>query len=362
LTLCLTAAGARTFYFYRKVRGRPVRYKIGRFPEWTVKAARDEVDKLKGRVARGEDPQADRVQARQEATWGDLFAYWLDYSRRHKKTWREDQRVYNKFLAPLARRKLSTITRRDVETLHAKIGEQNGTYQANRVLEIIRAAFAKADRVGWRGDNPAVGVPKFPERSRDRHLEAHEVRPFFAALAAEPPLTRDFFMLALLTGARRSNLQAMRWEDINLEAGIWRIPQTKSGQAVLVPLIPAAVEILRNRQVESDGSPWVFSTRSKAGHLMEPKTAWARVCKRARLADLRLHDLRRTLGSWQAAVGSSLPIIGKSLGHRDGSPATAVYARLSLDPVRESVERAGTALLQAGGLLDGPTREEEADG
>ena len=338
LCLSVTAGGSRVFYLYRKIRGRPVRYKIGAFPEWSVRAAREQADKLKGRIAQGEDPQADRVQARGEATWGDLFAYWLDYARRHKKTAAEDQRLYNKFLEPLAGRQLSTISRRDVELLHAKVGERSGPYQANRVLEIIRAAFAKADRIGWRGDNSAAGVPKFPERSRDRHVEAHELRPLFEALTAEPPLTRDFFTLALLTGARRSNLQGMEWADINLDAGIWRIPHSKSGQAVLVPLIPLAVEILRNRREAAGDSPWVFATHSKVGHLVEPKTAWKRVCERAGLADLRVHDLRRTLGSWQAALGSSLPIIGKSLGHRDGSPATAVYARLTLVLRQSSID------------------------
>jgi len=308
-------------------------------------------DKLKGRIARGEDPQAERVQTRCEATWGELFAYWLDYARRHKKTWQEDQRLYGKFLRPLATRQLSSISCRDLETLHAKIGERSGPYQANRVLEIVRAAFGKADRIGWRGENPAAGVAKFPERSRDRHLQAHELRPLFEALAAEPPLFRDFFTLALLTGARRSNLEAMRWEDLNLAVGVWRIPETKSGDPVLVPLIPAAVNILRRRQNEADSSPWVFATRSKHEHLVEPKTAWKRVCERAGLTDLRIHDLRRTLGSWQAALGASLPIIGKSLGHRDGSPATAIYARLTMDPVRDSVEKAGAAMLEAGGQL-----------
>jgi len=65
------------------------------------------------------------------------------------------------------------------------------------------------------------------------------------------------------------------------------------------------------------------------------------------LKDLKIHDLRRTLGSWQAAAGVSLPIIGKSLGHRT-TTATAIYARMNLDPVRESVSAAVTAMMTAG--------------
>jgi integrase len=79
---------------------------------------------------------------------------------------------------------------------------------------------------------------------------------------------------------------------------------------------------------------------------MEPKTAWKRILTRAGIQDLRIHDLRRTLGSWQAATGASLPIIGKSLGHKSLG-ATQIYARLNLDPVRESLNKATDALLQA---------------
>ena len=79
---------------------------------------------------------------------------------------------------------------------------------------------------------------------------------------------------------------------------------------------------------------------------MEPKTAWKRIIARAGIKDLRIHDLRRTLGSWQAAAGSSLPIIGKSLGHKSLG-ATQIYARLNLDPVRASVNKATEAMLLA---------------
>jgi integrase len=86
--------------------------------------------------------------------------------------------------------------------------------------------------------------------------------------------------------------------------------------------------------------------KNQAGHLVSPKTAWERLCKRAGFDNLRMHDLRRTLGSYQAAGGASLTVIGKSLGHRS-TASTAVYARLNLDPVRDSVNTAVAAMLAA---------------
>ena len=73
-----------------------------------------------------------------------------------------------------------------------------------------------------------------------------------------------------------------------------------------------------------------------------------------RIPDLRIHDLRRTLGSWQAKTGASLAIIGKSLNHKNPA-TTAIYARLDIDPVRASMERAASAMLTAAGVK--PTAE-----
>jgi len=85
---------------------------------------------------------------------------------------------------------------------------------------------------------------------------------------------------------------------------------------------------------------------------VEPKKAWATIRKRAGLEGVRIHDLRRTLGSWQAIMGSSLQIIGRSLGHKS-LQSTEVYARMDLDPVRASVNGAAAAMLQAANGKDG---------
>jgi len=118
-----------------------------------------------------------------------------------------------------------------------------------------------------------------------------------------------------------------------------RTPQT-------IPLGEDVLSVLVERR-KNTSSFFVFPGNGKTGHLVEPKTGWKRILKRAGLENLRIHDLRRTLGSWQAMTGASLPVIGKSLNHE--SPATtAIYARIDLDPVRESMQKATTAILEAG--------------
>jgi integrase len=347
LACCVTHQGTKTFYCIRRIEGRPTRVRVGRFPEVTIEQARKHVARLLGDIAQGKNPQAERRQARREHTVEGLFQHWLEvHAKLHKRTWKEDQRQFDTFLAPWRTRRLSTVSKSDVQALHAKIGRDHGSYAANRLLALVRAMFNKADDIGYRGLNPARGVKKFTECGRDRFLLPEEVPALFAAIQAEPSIFADFFLLALLTGARRANLQAMTWGDLHLDAAVWRIPETKSGLPVLVHLPDKAVEILHRRKTETNGSAFVFPTRSATGHLVEPKTAWKRITEAAGLAGLRIHDLRRTLGSWQAIGGSSMAIIGKSLGHKSQA-STAVYARLTTAPVAASVDAATTALLTA---------------
>jgi integrase len=194
----------------------------------------------------------------------------------------------------------------------------------------------------------------FPERSRDRFLGPAELKRFFAALKVEQEVHRDFYSLAILTDARRGNLETMRWADVDFVTSVWRIPETKAGVPVVVPLSDPAMAILRRRHAARKGTDWVFACDNKHGHVKNCREVWESIIATAKLSDLRPHDLRRTLGSWQAISGSSLPVIGKSLGHTS-QRATMVYARLSNDAVRQSVERATDAILAAatGGEANG---------
>jgi integrase len=182
-------------------------------------------------------------------------------------------------------------------------------------------------------------------------MAADELPRFFKALDEEQTeLMRDLFATMLLTGARRANVCAMKWSDVSLEQAVWTIPhaQAKAGDQLRVHLPPPLVSLLRERKgkAESD-SAYVFPGRAGGpGHITEPKAAWAALLERAGIADLRLHDLRRTLGSWAAATGASLPIIGKGLGHKSQA-TTAIYARLNLSPVVSAFDSATQAMLAA---------------
>jgi integrase len=196
------------------------------------------------------------------------------------------------------------------------------------------------------GDNPAVEGTFFKEReARPFSFRADELKRLNQALLDEPDWRwRAFFPLSLFLGTRRGELMNARWADFDLNAGIWRIPDTKAGRPHLLALPKAAIEILKQWPTRNN-SDWVFPGESKSGHMIEPFKAWQRIRQRAGLdgdeddpkSAVRVHDLRRTLGSWLAASGYSLPLIGRALNHSNVS-TTAIYARLNLDPVREALE------------------------
>jgi integrase len=356
LAVAVSPLGKKTFLLYRKVSGRPERITIGPFSDLSIDQARTRAEQLNADIAMGENPAANRRRVRDEATLQELFNTYLEHhAKPFKRTWADDEGMFNLHLASWHVRKISSISKVDVVKLHAKIGRDNGQYMANRVVELLCSMFNRAREWGWTGENPASGVKAFREQKRERFMDGEELRRFFQGLGQELNATiRDYILISLLTGARRRNVQSMAWGEINWERATWTIPaqKAKGGETVSIALSPVALRILENRKVDS-ASEWVFPGRGKSGHLEEPKSAWKRILKRAQLTDLRLHDLRRTLGSWQAATGASLPIIGKSLGHKSLS-ATQIYARLDLDPVRASVNKATDAMLIAGdakGLL-----------
>ena len=283
--------------------------------------------------------------------------------------------------------KLSEITRPSLKALHLKISRSSHA-QADKAVALVGAVFTFAlDRELFSGLNPAARIQKNEAISRDRFVTAEELPHVLGAIMESTQ--RDFFLLALLTGARRGNIQSMAWRDLDLKSKVWRIPTTKNGDPQVVPLGLEAVTVLLARKEtaeqakRADRSVYVFPGTGESGHLVEPKTAWAKILKCASLLrlktmlkvkatddllalaakhkikpeeyeirDLRPHDLRRTLGSWQAMNNSSLAIIGKSLGHKTHQ-ATAIYARLSMDPVRQSVGAATASMLNAAGVKHG---------
>lgn len=262
-----------------------------------------------------------------------------EYERHHlpgKKAKRDDLRFISYLRPKIGNRKVSSISRRDIETIFRKKGE-TAPVQANRMLSFLSKALNLAIRWDWISDNPAKGINKYREIKRDRYVNTHELPGLMEAIHAEPnPYIKAAFLLFLLTGARRSEVLTLRWEDIDFETAEWRISDTKSGRSHVIPLSQSALKIIRALP-RIVGNPFVIVGNKKNSYLKNPTKAWYRIRKRAGLEDVRIHDLRRTVGSYMAQGGASLPLIGRVLNHSNPS-TTAIYARIGDEAPRAALE------------------------
>lgn len=335
--------GAKTFMVEKRIKGRLHKVKIGTYGAFTVDQARDAARDTLGKLSRGEPLSGQRG----DLTFGEFETLYLEKYAIRKKSYRNEVLHLEKHLSHWRGWKLAAITRKDVALLHAKIGKDRPV-GANRVLSLIRAMFRLAIAWGlFRGESPASHVSMFPESSRDRFIQPQELPKLFTAMKAEPnPYIKAAFMMSLLTGARRSEVLSAQWSNIDLTAKIWRIPQTKSGQWHLLPLPGPLVQILEGLP-RIKGNPFVFVGRHEKSHLQNISKAWKKIRDEAGIPDVRIHDLRRSLGSWLAGSGISLAIIGKILNHSQPS-TTAIYSRLHIDPLREVLEINATKMLTIG--------------
>jgi len=352
LKIRMTSNNAKTFSVFKRVKGGvPQRFTLGRFPEMSIEQARRQAAVILAEIAEGGNPAEVKRALKGEFTFADLFDLYLKrHAKVHKKTGKEDEQRYKQYLEKtLGKKKLSAITKEEITTLHSKITSDGHPTVANRVLALLSVVFNRG--IGWSitTTNPCYKIRRNKEVSRDRFIQQDELPRFFTALNAEPnPTIRDYIWLSLLTGARQANVLSMQWSEISLADGVWRIPMTKNGTPQNIPLPKPAIELLKaRRKILDKDDVFVFPGNGATGHLVEPKKAWAKILERAKITNLRVHDLRRTMGSWQAKTGASLSIIGKSLNHKS-TQTTAIYARLDMDPVRDSMNTATTAMLKAG--------------
>ncbi len=357
LRVQVTPAGTKTFQFKTWVKNYGAwTYTIGRFPKVTLEVARTKAVHLAGELSLHGKKIIEAIQAdRQEQTFHDLYKSWYkEQEQAGKRDLNNLESRYTNHIQPkLGNKRLSIITEKFLRNwFHSlpkkKKAKGKGTLSnttANRCLEIVSAVFSEKA-----SSNPAINIKHFGETARERYLSGDELGRLFEALdhPETPTIIKDIVLLALTTGARKGNLFSMSWADVDLINGLWVIPagKSKNKKSMGIPLIPEAVEVLEKRKQKAE-SFFVFPSRGKSGHITEIRKSWGTILKRAEITDFVFHDLRRTAGSWQAHIGSSDIIIGKSLGH-SSTQSTRVYARIrDNNPIKESMAGGFAAMKKA---------------
>ena len=357
-------SGTRTFTLDYRFAGRQRRMTIGRWPEWSVTAARERAKELRRMIDEGFDPLSQREDLREAPRIKDMIdRYIREHLPKLAPANAGDQiSMLRKMLEPAWGTRLVTdITKSDVAKFLDFVaegrprpykqkpnnrarklqGHKPTPVRANRMGEILRKMFTLAMEWEWRSDNPAQGFHRRIEHARERFLSPEELVRLAAVLdTAEDQRAASIIRMCMLIGARVGEVRTARFEQFNLDYAIWSKPASTTKQRKIhrVPISQDVVTIVRQRQlVVPKGNSWLFPGDAIGKPIREIRRFWLKVQRDADLPDVRIHDLRHTFASLLVSGGVSLEIIGRLLGHSQ-MQTTQRYAHLMESPLRAGVD------------------------
>ena len=356
-------SGRKSYVVQTRIAGKLCWFTIGPHGPLNPNQARARALEILACAKKGIDPRDADARREAEPSMADLGRRFLEeYVPVHCKpsTREEYRRSVRLFVDPvIGELRVPEVQRKDIAALHH--GLRDKPYQANRTLGVLSKMFSLAEVWGWRpdGSNPCRHVKRYKEHKRERFLSPEETGRLGQVLREaeeEMPSAVAAFRLLLLTGCRMSEIRDLRWEYVKDDC--IELPDAKTGGRV-VPLGPEARAVLSAIPRDED-NPWVIAGRLPGSHLTDLQRPWRRIRKQAGLEGVRIHDLRHSFASRALALGESLTMIGKLLGHTQVQ-TTARYAHLARDSIQTAAARITESI--GGNLLgEPPERVDLADG
>ena len=268
----------------------------------------------------------------------------------------------------LGKRKVSEITQADIRKFLKNVSEgataadtktvsrgraivKGGKGTASRTVGLLGGIFTYAIELGLVQVNPVHGVKRYPDKRNERFLTVGELGTLGQGLReaeAQGMNAKALNIIELLvfTGARRGEIEALRWSEVDTSGRRLRLEDSKTGQKS-IPLNSAALEVLlKLQEAAEDRKGFVFPASDGDGHYVGTPRIWSILRERIGMHDVRLHDLRHSFASVGVVNGAPLMVVGALLGHADYS-TTQRYAHLANDPVAAASEQIGQAMLQA---------------
>ena len=334
-------SGRKSYVVQTRIAGKLCWFTIGPHGPLNPDQARARALEILACAKRGIDPRDADARREAEPSMADLGRRFLEeYVPVHCKpsTREEYRRSVRLFVDPvIGELRVPEVQRKDIAALHH--GLRDKPYQANRTLGVLSKMFSLAEVWGWRhdGSNPCRHVKRYKEHKRELFLSPEETERLGQVLREaeeEMPSAVAAFRLLLLTGCRMSEIRDLRWDYVKDDC--IELPDAKTGGRV-VPLGPEARAVLSAIPRDED-NPWVIAGRLPGSHLTDLQRPWRRIRKQAGLEGVRIHDLRHSFASRALALGESLTMIGKLLGHTQVQ-TTARYAHLARDSIQTAAAR-----------------------
>ena len=327
---------------------------VGRAGRVTPDQARRLAQELLGRVAAGDDPAGERAEARSLPTLGDACEDYIASGHgRAARTERGYRRYAALYLGDWLSRPLDSITRRHVESRFHFLTERHGEMPANQCLSFLRSVYRRpcVDHEGLR--NPVeqwlAAGGRYHRKTRRRISSPAEVLPCWRRgmeAAVRNPVHRDVLLFGLYTGMRRGEIMPLRWEDMDLDAGLFRVEKTKTGVPLELPVTRQLGEILAWRRTERDAVPaelrgWVFPSQASASGHVEELHAHYEAIERAGGAKFWFHGLRNcfiTVAERELMLPRSLT--KRLVNHaRPGDVTEGYAADWTVEQLREPAQR-----------------------
>ena len=361
----LYGTGRKTYVVQTRGPAGSRRVTVGQHGKVSAEQARNMAAAIIDRIKAGEEPMPETAASAPEPTVADLAERFMrthvavECKASTRRLYR--QRLNNHIFPALGEMPVGSVEREHIAALHHALREIKPT--ANSVLWVLSKMFAVAEAWGLRatGSNPCRSVRKYKSRYRERFLSREEYQRIGRVLdeaqarGSAWPAAVAAIRLLMLTGCRSNEIATLRWDDVDRTVGELRLRDTKTG-ARMVPLTPTALELVDGIE-RMPGNPWVFVGKKSGSHVGDLSNHWHGLRVRADLSDVRLHDLRHSYASRALALGESLSMIGKLLGHRKVE-TTARYAHLARDTEKVSAARVAGSI--ESDILPEVVREEAA--
>lgn len=339
------ANGGKTYALrYRDQHGRQRQYKIGAPADISCSEARKIAQRTRSQAVVGRNPAEERKELRLVPTVAELATRYLDYARTYKRSHDIDERYLRLHLLPkFGKLHLDQLDQTAVmEWLASKVAEGYAQATVNRWQVILSHMMRMAKKWGLPGSdrNPLEGVKQREcNNQRDRYLTPAETQKLQQAVEESTNTQlKHIVALLLLTGCRKRELLDARWEQIDMDRKVWRIPMTKNGRARHVPLSDDALNVLASLRHFKD-CPWVLPNPKSKKPFTAVFNAWDSARRAAGLPDVRMHDLRHSAASNMVNAGQSLYVVGQVLGHAQAK-TSARYAHLSNETLLNAVNAA----------------------
>lgn len=322
--------GRKVYLLQTRIAGRQRTLTIGNAAAISQAVAKDVARRVILRAELGMNPVEDKQRTRSTPDYNQFLSYYWEIVSPNWKP--ETLRTHNLYRSnhleqAFAGKFIDEISSAETVRWHAEITRSSGPGAANRVVEILRAAFNRAEKWGFLAEhsNPFLAVKHNRKRKIERYLTDDEMNRLGKVLAEdrlEKPILPVIIMMLMLTGCRRSEITNLLWSEV--KGSRLYLRDSKTG-ARIIWLGSQANALLRSfpRRTPTDFVfPFVSSNRPSA-----VSSYWCNIRRKANLDDVRLHDLRHNYASYAARQSETLPMIGKLLGHaKIGS--TLRYAHL----------------------------------